>query len=74
MKVARQLAEWRASAVDNHAARLDAAFQSWCKARNRFKVQSSKAHLDAYDAATNELGLSISRWQAEQPELVDQVW
>lgn len=52
---------------------LGTAITTWHLARHRFQNERQKEYQDAYMKATDELGQSISAWQAEQPELFEQL-
>ena len=51
---------------------LEAALINWNKAFHNFQTQPSREHQIDYCKRCDELGQSISRWQAQQPELVEQ--
>jgi hypothetical protein len=50
----------------------ETAILAWCAARHAYQSEPRKNHLDAYNAATFELGQAFTRWQAEQPESFEQ--
>lgn len=56
----------------DHAPCLEAAILNWNKAFHNYSAQPSKGHQDTYCKRCDELGQSISRWQLQQPELVEQ--
>ena len=56
----------------SHTPSLDNAVETWCAARHAYQSEPRKNHLDAYNAATFELGQAFSLWQAEQPERFEQ--
>ena len=56
----------------SHTPSLDNAVETWCAARHAYQSEPRKNHLDAYNAASFELGQAFTRWQAEQPELFEQ--
>jgi hypothetical protein len=49
----------------------ETAILAWCVAWHAYHSEPSKNNLDAYNAATNEVGQAFSQWQAEQPELFE---
>ena len=55
-----------------HVPRLEAAILNWNMAFNKCQSQPSSEHQGEYVKRCDELGQSISRWQAQQPELVEQ--
>ena len=50
----------------------ETAILAWCVAWHAYHSEPSKNNLDAYNAATFELGQAFSLWQAEQPERFEQ--
>ena len=52
---------------------LATAISAWYAARYRFLLKPLRHNQDAYDAATNGLGLAFSRCKVEQPDLVEQL-
>ena len=50
----------------------ETAILAWCVAWHAYHSEPSKNNLDAYNAATNELGQAFSQWHTEQPELFEQ--
>ncbi len=52
---------------------LESATRTWYAARHRFQYEPMRQTQDAYDAATNALGLAFSEWVAEQPEVFEQL-
>jgi hypothetical protein len=45
---------------------------AWYAARHRFQIKPVRHNQDAYNAATDDLGLAFSKWKVEQPELFEQ--
>jgi hypothetical protein len=72
LKKAEQFVQLRDSALGDHAPCLEAAILNWHAARHAYQNEPSKSLRDVYSKRTFQLGLSISRWQAQQPELVQQ--
>ena len=52
---------------------LATAMSARYAARHRFQIEPMRLHQDDYNAATDELGHAFSQWQAEQPELFEQL-
>jgi hypothetical protein len=55
------------------SASIRTATEAWYEARHRFQHEAGKEQRDAYDAATNKLGQSLSEWQTANPELAEQI-
>ena len=55
------------------APQLQLAIETWYEARLRFQREPMKQTQDAYSKVTDELGQAFSQWEAEQPELVEQL-
>lgn len=72
LKKAERLAQLRNSAAGDHAPCLEAAIINWNRAFHKCQTQPSKEHLGEYVQRCYQLGESISRWQVQQPELVEQ--
>lgn len=51
---------------------LDAAAQTWYEARQQFQMEPCRQNQNAYEKATNELGLAFSAWSTQLPELAEQ--
>jgi hypothetical protein len=58
--------------VGVHAPCLEAAILNWNMALHKCQTQPSNEQLGEYCKRCDELGRSIARWQAQQPELVEQ--
>ncbi len=58
--------------LGDHARCLEAAILNWTFAFHKCQTQPSREHLSEYAKRCDELGQSIARWQAQQPELVEQ--
>lgn len=62
----------RNSALVDHAPCIEAAIMNWNMAFHKCQTQPSREHQGEYVKRCDELGQSIARWQAQQPELVEQ--
>ncbi len=56
----------------DHARCLEAAILNWTFAFHKCQTRPSREHLSEYVQRCFQLGDSISRWQLQQPELVEQ--
>ena len=59
-------------ALGDHAPCLEAAILNWYGALHKCQSRPSREHRGEYCQRCDELGQSIVRWQAQQPELVEQ--
>lgn len=72
LKKAEQFVGLRNSAAEDHARCLEAAIANWNLAFHKCQSQPSREYLGEYVQRCNELGMSIARWQVQQPQLVEQ--
>lgn len=62
----------RFHALEDQAPCIEAAILNWYSAFRNYRAQPSREHQGEYCRESHRLGQSISRWQAQQPELVQQ--
>lgn len=72
MENAKEIVELKVSASGDRAPCLEAAIFNGYRAFHECQSQPTREHQGEYFKRCDELGQSISRWQAQQPELVEQ--